>query len=208
MNKIKKMEIQPPLMLRWLFPGTLWRGEARRKYVHLTFDDGPIPKVTPAVLDILNNYGVKATFFCVADNVRKYPEVFDMLKQNGMGIGNHSYSHIKAFSNSKSDYFADVHKARELIPGDLFRPPYGQLFPWYVKKLRREFRKIIMWDVLSRDYCADLTDEDVFNNVLNFVRPGSIIVFHDSLKAWPRLETALPRVLKHLSDEGYSFELL
>jgi peptidoglycan/xylan/chitin deacetylase (PgdA/CDA1 family) len=191
-----------------LFPGTTWRIAGHEKRVFLTFDDGPVPEVTPKVVEILNQYKAKATFFCVADNVRKYPDVYKALIDNGMGVGNHTYSHMKAWSHSSEVYFKDVEKGREWNPTRLFRPPYGQLYPWYVARLRQTYHKVVMWDVLSRDYRADLSDRDVFEAVVNSVRKGSIIVFHDSLKAWPRLERALPDILEYLSLAGYEMALI
>ncbi|GAO30040.1 polysaccharide deacetylase family protein [Geofilum rubicundum] len=203
-----KWKIQPPVFLRWLFPGTIWRFSTREKCVYLTFDDGPVPEVTPKVVALLNRYQAKATFFCVADNIRRFPEVYQMLQENGMQVGNHTYSHMKAWSNSVSAYFSDVEKGLEWNPTELFRPPHGQLYPWYVPRLKRTCRKIVMWDVLSMDYRADLSDGDVFEAVIKHVRPGSVIVFHDSLKAWPRLEKALPDILEYLSHEGYRMDLI
>ena len=203
-----RWNIQPPLFMRWLFPGTTWRIASKQRRVYLTFDDGPVPEVTPKVVELLNRYKAKATFFCVADNIRKYPDVYKMLIDNGMDVGNHTFSHIKAWSNPSGAYFQDVEKGREWNPTDLFRPPHGQLYPWYVPRLKRTYKKIIMWDVLSLDYRADLSVQDVFDTVVNHVRPGSIIVFHDSLKAWPRLEEALPDILEYLNLAGYKMGLI
>lgn len=203
-----RWKIRPPLLLRWLFPGTTWRIPTREKCVYLTFDDGPVPEVTPKVVELLNRYQAKATFFCVADNIRKFPDVYQLLVDNGMGLGNHTYSHMKACSNSAGAYFADVEKGLQWNPTTLFRPPHGQLYPWYVPHLKRTYQKIVMWDVLSLDYRADLSERDVFEAVVQHVRRGSVIVFHDSLKAWPRLEKALPDILEYLSQEGYKMDLI
>lgn len=205
MNKIK---IRPPWWLRILFPGVTWRGDKSRKCVYLTFDDGPIPEVTPAVLEILGSRDVKATFFCVGENVEKYPEVYAMHARYGMKTGNHTFSHSKAFSMCKEEYFKDIDRAQEHIDSKFFRPPHGQLYPWYLLRLKKKFEKVVMWDLITEDYRKDLNAEDIFNRVVKFVRPGSVIVFHDSLKAWPRLEKALPRTLDYLIGEGYFFKLL
>ncbi len=207
-TKMDRWNIQPPLFMRWLFPGTIWRMAGKEKCVYLTFDDGPVPEVTPKVVELLNQYKVKATFFCVGDNIRKYPDVYQTLIDNGMGVGNHTYSHMKAWSNTADAYFEDVEKGRAWHPTELFRPPHGQLYPWYVPRLKRLHRRIIMWVVLSLDYRADFSDRDVFNTVVNKVRRGSIIVFHDSLKAWPRLEKTLPDVLEYLKVAGYKMRLI
>ncbi|ASB49221.1 polysaccharide deacetylase family protein [Alkalitalea saponilacus] len=202
------MKVRPPLLLRWMFPGTTWRIPEKEKRVYITFDDGPIPEVTPRVVEMLNKYGAKATFFCVGDNVRKHPEVYSMLINNGMATGNHTYSHLKAWQSSKSEYFSDIKKGKHYIGGNLYRPPHGQLYPWYIGFLKRNFSKVVMWDLLSQDWKNDLSADDIYKNVIRNVRSGSIIVFHDSLKAWPRLETALPLTLEFLKREGYSMEII
>ncbi len=206
--KMDKWNIQPPLIMRWLFPGTIWRMARNENSVYLTFDDGPVPEVTPKVVEILNQYKAKATFFCVGDNIRKHPDVYQTVLDNGMGVGNHTYSHLKAWSHPAGVYFEDIEKGRTWNPTLLFRPPHGQLYPWYVPRLKRTFKRIVMWDVLSLDYRADLSDRDVYNTVVNNVRPGSVIVFHDSLKAWPRLERALPDILEYLNLAGYKMKLI
>jgi peptidoglycan-N-acetylglucosamine deacetylase len=203
-----KWKIQPPLFVRWLFPGTIWRVSSIEKCVYLTFDDGPVPEITPKVLELLNQYHAKGTFFCVGDNIRKFPEVYQILLDSGMQVGNHTYSHMKAWSSSSNAFFADVAKGLKWNPTGLFRPPHGQLYPWYIFRLKRTYRKIVMWDVLSLDYRADLSERDVVRAVTEHVRPGSVIVFHDSVKAWPRLEKALPEILEYLSHEGYRMDLI
>jgi peptidoglycan-N-acetylglucosamine deacetylase len=201
-------KIQPPAFLRWLFPGSLWRVNSSNKVVYITFDDGPIPEVTPKVIDCLKKFGAKATFFCVGDNVRKYPEVYNLLISQGMAVGNHTYSHIKAWSCNTNKYFKDIEHGAVYIKSALFRPPHGQLYPWYVSKLKKRFAKIVMWDILSMDYDSRVTANEIVNNVVKKIRPGSIIVFHDSLKAWPRLNDALPKVLAHINELGYKTEII
>lgn len=205
---MNKSKIRPPWWFRLLYRGVIWRGEKCRSCVYLTFDDGPIPEVTPAVLEILGSRGAKATFFCVGENVEKHPEVYSMLAEHGMQTGNHTYSHSRAFSMGKGKYFEDIDRAQKLVDSKFFRPPHGQLYPWYLPRLRKKFEKIVMWDLITEDYRKDLDAEDIVKRVVKFVRPGSVIVFHDSLKAWPRLEKALPKALDYLISEGYSFELL
>ncbi len=194
-----------PLFYRAFFPGARWRIPAiQGQSVYLTFDDGPIPEVTPWVLDCLDKYGVKATFFCVADNIRRYPDLFDEILARGHQVGNHTYHHVKALSYSTKEYMADVYQAHELIKSRYFRPPYGHLRPSQLKALSNSF-EIVMWDVLTRDYNARLSSEDVLNNVKNYVRNGSIIVFHDSLRSEQHLHYALPKAIKWLLDENYHF---
>ena len=205
--------IKPPKIIRTLFPGTIWHLESLSSKcqvpssalnkVYFTFDDGPTPEITPWVIDSLNRYNATATFFCVGNNVIKYPEIFQQLLDNGMSVGNHTFSHLKAFKTTKNNYFADIDKCSEVVKSDIFRPPHGQLYPWWIPKLKKRFSKIVMWDILSLDYDSRLTAEDVVNIVTTRIRPGSVIVFHDSLKAWDRLKIALPKILEYAIEKGY-----
>ena len=196
---------QPPWFYRALFPGVIWRIPAKKKCVYLTFDDGPIPEVTPWVLDILDKYDVKATFFCVGDNVRKHPDIYQMVLDRGHRVGNHTFNHIQGIRFWTKNYLANVEKAAEYIKSDLFRPPHGHMrFPQVVG-LRRHYR-IIMWDVVTRDYSKWMTAEDVVNNVKRYARNGSIITFHDSLKSIEKLKTALPQAIEWLMEQGYEFK--
>lgn len=198
---------QPPWFYRVLFPGAVWRIPASRKCVYLTFDDGPIPEMTPWVLDILDQYHIKATFFCVGDNVKKYPDIFQMISERGHLVGNHTFNHIQGLQYSTPHYIDNVGKADDYIHSNLFRPPHGHMRLPQVLTLRRLY-KIVMWDVVTRDYSWRMTPDDVFNVVKNYTRNGSIIVFHDSLKSDPRTRKALPRSIEWLLEEGYEFKLL
>lgn len=200
--------VKPPLVFRWLFPFTTWRIPVNNKRVFITFDDGPIPEVTPRVVDMLRQYGAKATFFCVGENVQKHPDVFRLLADSEMVVGNHTFYHSKAWSVSSKEYHKSIDLCSNLVDSNLFRPPHGQLYPWMIPALRSKFSKIVMWDILTMDYDARLTADDVFQIVVKHVKPGSVIVFHDSLKAWPRLENALPRILKYLRNEGYMMDVI
>ena len=177
------------------------------KEVYLTFDDGPIPEVTPRVLEILRNYGVKATFFMVGDNVRKYPEVFEMVKSDGHRLGNHTFNHLGGIKHSTKDYVLNIHKANAYIHSDLFRPPHGWLRHRQYYFLKRHY-KLVMWDLVTRDYSKRLNADDVFENVRRYARPGSIITFHDSLRSVPKLWSALPRSIEWLLAEGYEFRVI
>jgi peptidoglycan/xylan/chitin deacetylase (PgdA/CDA1 family) len=174
--------------------------------VYLTFDDGPIPEITPWVLDVLDKYRVKATFFCVGDNVRKYPEIYQMLIDRGHAVGNHTFHHLQGLRTRTKNYKEDVEQAAKLIKSNLFRPPYGHLRFRQFFKMRKDYR-VIMWDVVTRDYSKYLTADNVFENVKKYTRNGSIIVFHDSLKAVERMKEALPRSIEWLLEQGYTFEL-
>ncbi|MFM2207973.1 MAG: hypothetical protein RL213_1948 [Bacteroidota bacterium] len=177
---------------------------SKEKVLYLTFDDGPIPEVTPWVLEQLDHFGAKATFFCIGNNVRKHRNVYQRILQSGHSVGNHTYHHLNGWSTFNSDYFKDIELCNRLVGSELFRPPYGKIRPTQIARLKYAYR-IIMWDVLSRDYDRNLTGETVLNTVLENSRPGSIIVFHDSLKAEERLRYALPKVLEHFSAKGYRF---
>lgn len=198
---------QPPWFYRVLFPGVTWRIPTKPKCVYLTFDDGPIPEVTPWVLDTLDKYRIKATFFCVGDNVRKYPETYRMVIERGHQVGNHTFNHIQGLRFWTKNYLANIEKAALYIQSDLFRPPHGHMrFP-QVLVLRKLYR-IIMWDVVTRDYSPHLNSDDVFNVVKRYTRNGSIIVFHDSLKAEKNMREAMPRSIEWLLEQGYEFKTL
>ena len=198
---------QPLFFYRALFPGVIWRIPSDKKCVYLTFDDGPIPEITPWVLDTLDRYGIKATFFCVGDNVRKYPEVYQMILNRGHRVGNHTFNHIQGIRFWTKNYVANVQKAAELIKSNLFRPPHGHMrFP-QVLMLRSSY-KIIMWDVVTRDYSSHITPNVVLNVVKNYTRNGSIIVFHDSLKSEVNMKGALPRAIEWLQQNGYEFKTI
>lgn len=198
---------QPPWLYRVLFPGVIWRIPGKSKCVYLTFDDGPIPEVTPWVLDTLDSYGVKATFFMVGDNVRKHPEVYHQVVARGHQVGNHTYNHLQGIRTWSKRYLANVSQAAQYIHTTLFRPPHGHMRLSQLWALRKQYQ-IIMWDVVTRDYSPHLTPDEVFGVVQKYVRNGSIIVFHDSLKAEKNMRQALPRTIEWLQKEGYTIKLL
>lgn len=196
---------QPPWFYRALFPGATWRIPSDERCVYLTFDDGPIPQVTPWVLNTLDQYGVKATFFMVGDNVRKHPDVFRMVVERGHAVGNHTFHHIQGIRYWTRNYLADVEQAARLIPGNLFRPPHGHMrFPQLLRL--RKTHRIVMWDVVTRDYSPHLSPQQVLANVKRYTRNGSILVFHDSLKAERNMRWAMPRAIEWLLQEGYRFK--
>ena len=195
---------QPPLLYRMLFPEALWRLNRRQKVVYLTFDDGPIPEVTPWVLDTLDHYGIKATFFCVGENVLRNPELFAQLRQRGHSVGNHTMSHVQSSMVTTRTYLRNVKEAEELIGSTLFRPPHG-IMRWGTARLLKNHYNIVMYDLVTRDYNRKLSGEQVFHNVKRYARNGSIIVFHDSLKAEANMKYALPRSIEWLMEQGYGF---
>ena len=197
---------QPPLLYRLLFPEALWRIKRRggAKVVYLTFDDGPIPEQTPWVLDVLDRYGIKATFFMVGDNVRRYPHLLDEVRRRGHSYGNHTMHHLQGMKVKARRYLRDVAQAATLIDSSLFRPPHG-LIRWKQAKALKEHYNIVMYDLVTRDYSCKLTPEDVLNNVKRYARNGSIIVFHDSLKAAANMRPALPAAIEWLLEQGYEF---
>lgn len=198
---------QPPYLYRMFFSESFWRIQGQdKKAVYLTFDDGPIPEVTPWVLDLLDHYGIKATFFCVGDNVARNPEIFQDILNRGHRVGNHTMNHIQAPGYSNETYLANVEKANALIKSNLFRPPHGWMKRGQALALKRNYR-IIMWDVVTRDYSKKLNGEQVFSIVKRYTRNGSIMVFHDSLKAEKNLRYALPRAIEWLLQEGYEFKI-
>ena len=197
---------QPAVYLRWLYPKAYWRMDRRQRAVYLTFDDGPIPESTPFLLDTLRHYGVKATFFVVGDNVRKYPDLFQQIRDEGHQVGNHTHNHISGFRHSLRDYSYNVEKANAYIHSHLIRPPHGWMrLPQYAW-LSRKY-KVVMWDVVTRDYSKWMTAQGIVNNVMRYTRNGSIITFHDSLKAIDKLRTALPKSIEWLQQQGYEFRI-
>ncbi|MDL2247629.1 polysaccharide deacetylase family protein [Bacteroides sp. OttesenSCG-928-J23] len=198
---------QPPRLLRALYPQAIWRMDPTEKAIYLTFDDGPIPDITPWVLDLLDEYNIKATFFMVGDNVRKHPKEFQMVVERGHRIGNHTYNHIRGFEYLSDNYLANAEKANETLQTDLFRPPHGHM-RWAQYYTLKKYYKIIMWDVVTRDYSDKLNGRQVLRIVKKYVRNGSIVTFHDSLKSEKNLKYALPRSIEWMKEQGYEFKLL
>jgi peptidoglycan/xylan/chitin deacetylase (PgdA/CDA1 family) len=196
------MRFYAPAFLRHIYPSFIWSFEGEQKSVFLTFDDGPRPEVTPWVLDQLDKFNAKATFFCLGKNVEMFPDLFDDIKLRGHSVGNHSYSHIKGWGMDTGAYIQDVDFANDLIHSNLYRPPYGRIGPNQARMLSERYN-IIMWDILSRDYSKHLSGKKCARNVIKHTRPGSIIVFHDSIKSARNLWTTLPLVLKHFQSQDW-----
>jgi peptidoglycan-N-acetylglucosamine deacetylase len=216
--------VRPPFFLKWFYPNLTWHKDTTEKVVYLTFDDGPIPNVTDFVLKTLKSFGIKGTFFCIGDNIRKHPEIFERMKNEGHAIGNHTFNHLKGWDTANDAYLANFWQCQALTGTHLFRPPYGRIKKSQVRQLLNSYElratdnskfkvqnsklNIIMWDVLSGDFDVQLPPEKCYQNVVKNVRNGSIIVFHDSLKAWERLAYALPKTIEFLLAQGFRFEKL
>ena len=196
---------QPARWLRWLYPKATWRMDPNDHAVYLTFDNGPIPEATPFILQTLRQFDAKATFFMVGDNVRKHPELYQQIVDEGHQVGNHTHNHLGSFKHWTTTYVINTYKANELIHAHLFRPPHGWMRHSVYYWLSKGFR-VVMWDLVTRDYSKWLTADDVVANVKRYTRNGSIITFHDSLKSIDKLRTALPESLAWLKQQGYEFK--
>jgi peptidoglycan/xylan/chitin deacetylase (PgdA/CDA1 family) len=197
----------PYIIRRWIYPSYIWRMPAYSKKLYLTFDDGPHPDITPFVLDELKKHQAKATFFCIGDNVIKYPQVYKRIIEEGHAIGNHTHNHLNGWQTTDEAYFKNITEAAKWIDADLFRPPYGRITRFQAKQLMEKLHyNIIMWDVLSGDFDVKKSPEQCFENVVRNMQSGSVIVFHDSEKAYKRLRYALPKVLEEGRNKGYVFD--
>lgn len=206
--------IKTPWLLRKLYPSCTWQIPSREKVIYLTFDDGPHPEITPYVLDTLQQYQAKATFFCIGKNVVAYPDIYRRILDEGHRTGNHTFNHLNGWKVPNKTYIDNIIDASKYIDSNLFRPPYGKITKFQIKVLSdiaaykgsdRKF-SIIMWDVLSGDFDKQLSAEVCTLNVIRKTKPGSIVVFHDSEKAFPRMRESLPEALRYFSEKGYRFE--
>lgn len=208
------MIYRAPFFLPWLYPNLVWRIPTEKKELYLTFDDGPVPGPTDFVLEVLAKHSIKATFFCIGDNVHKHPDVFKRVLDQGHTIGNHTFNHLKGWSTSLEKYLENVKQCEaefrtsnlESRTSNLFRPPYGKITSSQINALN-DYR-IVMWDVLTNDYDRAKSPEAVLKNSIRVTRPGSVIVFHDSIKAERNMSYALPRYIDHFLNLGYSFNKL
>ena len=206
--------VKAPWWLRKIYSSFIWKIPTKEKVLYLTFDDGPHETATSFILDELNKYNAKATFFCIGKNVASFPVLYKRILDEGHKVGNHTNNHLNGWKSDDTTYINNVVQAAELIKSNLFRPPYGRIKKFQSKVLMQEERaahppfKIIMWDVLSGDFDINLSPQQCLNNVLKHTEKGSIIVFHDSTKAWSRMSYVLPSVLEHFSKEGYVFKVV
>lgn len=211
---MKSWIIQPPEFIRRLFFKSLWRlpEPSRNKTIALTFDDGPVPEQTPWVLDLLDQYGIKATFFCVGDNVRKHPGIFEEIVRRGHTVGNHTFNHLQLIKNSWQYYAENIEMCNQVQSGKahLFRAPHGQITPWRAWQITHSmhFDRLVFWDVMPKDYDNRLTPQEVYSNVRQYVRDGSLIVFHDSIKAGERMRYALQQTIEYYQSQGWQFVAL
>lgn len=210
--------VKTPNIVKRIYPNRIWSLPNYENTVYLTFDDGPISEITPWVLDLLKEYNAKATFFCIGENVRKYPEIFKRIDSEGHTIGNHTFNHLNGWKTSTSKYLNNIEKADSIIThfsnptikqsNNLFRPPYGKITSKQSEILQKKDYKIIMWDVLSGDFSKKLSKEKCLQNVLKNIISGSIIVFHDSIKAEMNLRYVLPKALEFISEKGWECSAL
>jgi peptidoglycan/xylan/chitin deacetylase (PgdA/CDA1 family) len=200
--------VKTPLVVKKLFPKFIWDIPNSSKEIYLTFDDGPTPEITDWTLYLLKQYNAKATFFCIGNNVQKFPDIFQNIINEGHTIGNNTYNHLKGWKTSTEDYLDDIQKAQTVIDSKLFRPPYGQITPKQGSAILALGYKVIMWNVLSIDWDDFVSRKTCFNNVISKAHSGSIIVFHDSMKASKNMQYTLPKVLEHFSKKGFIFKAL
>ncbi len=202
-------------LIKWIFPKYTWDIPNNANTVYLTFDDGPIPEITEWVLDLLKEHNIKATFFCIGDNIQKHPDIFQKVLQEGHAIGNHTFNHLKGWSTSKKEYIENTMLCEKAIQKHtnngghglkLFRPPYGKIKLSQARILRRLGYKIIMWDVISMDFDKNITPKKCLENVTKNTENGSVIVFHDSIKAFGNLQVVLPEAIRYLKEKGFVFD--
>jgi len=214
---------------KFLYPSLLWHLPKTGNTLYLTFDDGPIPEVTPWVLALLKEYNAKATFFCIGKNISNHPEIFEQILTEGHNVGNHSFNHLNGWKTPISTYIENVEKAEKIIFEKsesrdrnqdnrtkskekskknlkFFRPPYGKITPKQIKTLQGQGFKVVMWEVISGDFDVNISPENCLNNVLKNSKPGSIVVFHDSIKASEKLKEVLPKVLEYYHQKGFEFK--
>ncbi len=209
---MKSYLVKTPKFVQWIFSERIWTFPNNNNFIYLTFDDGPIPEVTPWALEILKKHQAKATFFCIGDNIKKHPEVLKQIIYEGHTVGNHSFNHLNGWNTNTNEYIDNCgafHKILRYTLNDnskisnLFRPPFGKTTSKQSKILQKKGYKIIMWDVLSADFDATISKKKCLKNVLTNLEPGSIVVFHDSLKAEEKLRYVLPKVLEYIKEKGF-----
>jgi peptidoglycan-N-acetylglucosamine deacetylase len=202
--------VKTPRLLKAMYKSCIWHINTHANSIYITFDDGPHPEITPKVLAILEKFNAKATFFCVGENVKKYPEIVNQILAQGHTIGNHTNNHYNGWKTDTALYLQNIKEASSVIQSNLFRPPYGRITNSQIKGIAAQHQdmKIVMWDVLTGDFDVDLSPEKCLQMAIGSTKPGSIIVFHDSEKAWKRLQFALPRYLQHCQQNAWNMKSL
>ena len=198
------MFVKTPSIAKYLYPSLVWKKNTEQKRIWITFDDGPDEKVTPFLVNLLGKFNIKATFFIIGKQAKKHPELVKLIINNGHKIGNHSFSHLSGYSTKNNKYVQDVEQAKKYINSDIFRPPYGKITPFQIKKLKKDF-KIIMWDIMSWDFKENISSNKIFRNVMDNVESGSIILFHNNLKSYKNLKKSLELILEKLKEQEYQF---
>ena len=199
------MFVKPHKITRLFYPTVTWKQEVTEKHIWLTFDDGPCPKSTPWILSILKETNIKATFFLIGQEMIKYPELVSMINSEEHILANHSYSHLNGWLCSNKLYLKDIEKCQKLMPKNiLFRPPYGKIWPWQIKKISENY-KIILWDILSEDFRKKISPIQIKSNVINNIEAGSIIVFHNNSTSYKKLKPILKDIIINIKEKGYSF---
>ena len=200
--------VKTPNFIKWILPNLIWDIPNKKKEIYLSFDDSPTPEFTYWILNLLSSLNIKATFFCVGDTSEKYPEIIADIIKDGHQIGNHTHTHINACYTSTKSYLDEIEKCSKVLPKtNLFRPPYGKMYPWQISEIREKY-KIVMWDVLSNDFKKNISSHQIKTNVLNNVKNGSIIVFHDNKKSEEILKENLQEILLKLKEKGFVFSLI
>lgn len=199
--------VKPPLLAKPWLREALWRIDTNKKELYLTFDDGPVPEVTPRALELLAQYNAQATFFCLGKQVQAHPDLYAQVLQAGHRVGNHTWNHPSGWKTPLDEYLANVERCAQVVSSNLFRPPYGRIQRAQLKALAPNYT-VVMWEVISGDFDAATRPDRCASNVIRHAKPGSIVVFHDSQKAASNMLAALPQVLEHFSKEGWSFKAL
>ena len=204
---MKPYLVKTPSLIKFLFRNWVWSFSKKEKTIYLTFDDGPTPEITEWVLNQLKKYNAKATFFCIGKNIQQHPEIFEKISKNSHSIGNHTHNHLNGLKTTTSNYIKNIEDSEDYIQKSaLFRPPYGKLRFSQSRKIRKKGYKIVMWSVLSADFDTSITKEKCLENVIGYTTKGSIIVFHDSIKAANKLKFVLPKVLEYYTEKGFVFK--
>ncbi len=199
--------IKSPKILQCLFADFIWKIDTDEKVIYLTFDDGPHPVITPWIINLMNQYDAKGTFFLIGDAVSRNPDLYQLYKTNGHLVGNHTYRHIKGWQSRKKNYLKEITQCAEVVESSLFRPPYGQINLQGIREIKKQY-KVVMWDVLSWDFDNETSSEICLSNVINYSKEGSIVVFHENEKSMKNIMYALPKVLEHFTKLGYQFKVI